>query len=225
MSNHEETQQRVVIERPATLPLRLTRRKPPIGFALLLGAAMTALAGGVVWGVQFLTGETTLWPAYLFAGIFGLIGLLLVWSALQRLIASRVPAIVIDLSEQPFRRGHQVNVTFTQAGPASFSALHAKIECLEQHFTWKARRRNDPKEDLNMYRTVKEKVLFEQELVKGEAVRPRAGETWRQVQGLTLPESLPASRESDEAAVLWRLVVNGTGVGASFRDEFDIGVA
>jgi hypothetical protein len=225
MSNDEQTRRCVSIERPHTLPLRLTRRKPPIGFAFLLGAAMAVVAGGVVWGLQFLTEETTLWPGYLFAGIFGLIGFLLLWSALHRIIASRVPGIVIDLSEQPFRRGHSIDITLTQAGPASFSSLHAKIECLEQHFTWAARRRNDPKEELNMYRTVKEKVLYEHELVKGEAVRPRAGETRRQVQGLTLPENLPASRESEQDAILWRLVVSGTGVGASFRDEFDIGVA
>jgi hypothetical protein len=68
-------------------------------------------------------------------------------------------------------------------------------------------------------------VLYEHELVKAQPVRPRAGETWREVQGLTLAENLPASRESDEAAILWRLMVSGTGVGASFRDQFDIGVA
>jgi hypothetical protein len=141
MSNDQRRQRRrVPIERPRTLPLHLTRRKPPIGFALLVGAAMTALAGGVLWGVQYLTEEPTLWPAYLFAGIFGLIGLLLVWSALRRLIASRVASIVIDLSEQPFRRGHSFSITLTQPGPASLRSIQAEIECLEQHFTWGQRR-------------------------------------------------------------------------------------
>jgi hypothetical protein len=72
--------------------------------------------------------------ARIVAGAFGIVSLLLFYSALHQLFALRTPETLVECDADELRRGKEVRLRFRQSGSASFESLRANLVG-DEHWT------------------------------------------------------------------------------------------
>ncbi|MGO8911755.1 MAG: hypothetical protein ACLQDM_20865 [Bradyrhizobium sp.] len=208
------------------LRTRFTRAKPPMAFATALGVLSTAIGVGVYWGCTSLAWtEPPPWVVtYVVSGVCFVLGGLLLVSVLFRLFVGIAPAVILELSEQPFPRGRRIRITVIQPGPVEWSAFSVKFECLEETYKWDQRAGGEGNERGEMFRTtLTSRVVQVHELLSPQPIQAQRGSDWRRTFECVLPDNSPITLKNDDDAVFWQVVVKGSkSVVSGFEDSYEV---
>jgi hypothetical protein len=208
------------------LPTRFTRAKPPTAFAAALGVLSTAIGVGIYWACTRLTWtEPPPWVVtYVVSGVFFVPGALLLVSVVFRLFVGTAPAVILELSEQPFPRGRRIRITVIQPGPVEWSAFSVKFECLKQTYKWDQRTGGPDNEPGEMFRTtLTSDAVQVHELLPPQPIQAQRGSDWRRTFDCVLTGNSPITLKNDDDAVFWQVVVKGSNSAArGFEDSYEV---
>ena len=209
---------------PRVLSVRLHTPPLPIKFGFVLGLVVTAMSYGM-WLIAKNTkggdGSIVLW---IFAIVFGLLGILLVWSSIRQFIIARTPPTIVEISDALLIAGRAARIALIQPGPAKLKSLRANLVCLEQHIRW--REREDSEGRTESYREVDEKMIHTENLIEARDVRALNGDHWQELREFVMPADARASSSTDSHAIIWRIELWGKGpFFGSFMRPFEIKVA
>lgn len=152
--------------------------------------------------------EDDAWIIKVFAGVFGLVGLLIIWSWFQQMMMSRTPHTQVEVSARPFLKGHSCKVALVQPGPAHLRSLRANLVCVQRDVTW---RKPTGGSNTDKYKQVAEKIVSTETLVEALHLRVLSGDTWHEVREFTIPSDGPSSKTTPEQVILWKIEVWGEG--------------
>ena len=148
---------------------------------------------------------------YVVSGVCFVLGGLLLVSVLFRLFVGIAPAVILELSEQPFPRGRRIRITVIQPGPVGWSAFSVKFECLEETYKWDQRAGGEGNERGEMFRTTLTfRVVQVHELLSPQPIQAQRGSDWRRTFECVLPDNSPITLKNDDDAVFWQVVVKGS---------------
>jgi len=149
--------------------------------------------------------------SWLFGGVFAVVALLLVYSAIHQLLALRTPQTIVECDSAVFKRGTPVILYFRQPGPATVASLRADLVGEESWVIGK-RRRSRSTRSLGTFN------LFDSGPFTMTASQP-----WEQDVTVQVPD-LPQPSDAKHD-VQWRLVVTGRVRGrADFEHAFPVRV-
>ena len=215
-----------VTQKDPGLPTRFTRAKSPTGFATVLGLLSAAIGVGLYWACTALTwAEPPPWVVtYVVSGVFFVLGALLLVSVIFRLLVGRAPAVIVELSEQPFPRGRRIQITVIQPGPAEWSTFSVTFECLAETYKWRQRAGGEDNERGDMFRTtLTSQAVQVHELLPAQPIQAQRGSAWRRTFECVLPGDSPITLKNDDDAMFWQVVVNGSNSAMSgFKDNYEV---
>ena len=199
------------LRRQQRLPVRLKRELPwstETGCAIFIGVFVLAIVGGLYYAATHIgKDEKDVWIVYLFIGVFGFVGALLVFSGIHRWFASRVRETIVEFDTDEVSRGGATKVCFRQEGPVSLSSLRANVLCFERTHAWGTRTNSDG--DSESYRTTDEKLLYQQNILDEHDLVIGAEDIWETQTEFELPAESLSSAESDDREIVWKIEVWG----------------
>lgn len=199
------------LRRQQRLPVRLKREVPwstETGCAIFVGLFVLAWVGGFYYAATILgKDEKDVWVVYVFIGVFGFVGALLVLSGIHRLIASRVRETIVEIDTNKIVRGEVTRICFRQEGPVTLTSLRANMLCFERTHTWG--RRTDSNGNSESYRKTDEKLVYQQNILDEHQVVIAAEEIWETQTEFQLPAEALRSVDSDDREVVWKIEVWG----------------
>lgn len=193
------------------LPVRLQREQPwgqAIGCALFLGLLLMAIAGvGCAVMRQIPPQEKDRWVAYVFIGVFGVIGVLLFMSGIHQWFASRVRETIVEIDQESTPLGGTIRICFRQEGPVTLNSLRANLRCVERQHKWGTRTNSDGNSE--SYKTTNERDLITQNVLDEDPGSIAAEEFWEKSIQFQIPRDARASFASDDLEIVWKLEVWG----------------
>lgn len=199
------------LRRQQRLPVRLKREFPwstETGCAIFVGLFVLALVGGFYYAATVLgKDEKDVWVVYVFIGVFGCVGALLVFSGIHRLIASRVRETIVELDTEKIARGQTIKACFRQEGPVTLTSLRANVLCMERTHAWGTR--TDSNGNSESYKKTNEKLVYQQNILDEQQIVIAAEEIWETQIEFQLPSDALRSVESDDREVVWKIEVWG----------------
>ena len=206
---------------PSILPVRLKRETP---FKSQLGCTVLILVVVlVVTVVAFYGGRSpgeNSWVAYVVSFVFGLAGLLMLWSLVRQLAALGLKETIIEVSSQPLQPGSSAKICAVQPGPAKLKSLRVNLVCLERrrYKAWNAQSKT-------YSHRMEERILSTENLLDAQHLHVVAGDFWHEVRELSLPANAPKTGTKCEFTIAWQIEVWGVGYRlASFMHPFPVDV-
>jgi len=203
---------RVPRDRPSWLPAITTARVPG-GFAWgsdasRFGGALALCVFALVWnGVSavpigfalFKEDADDRWILYIFAFVFGLVGLGLGFAAVRAiLVALRIPLATIVASRAVVSPGRSVDLVVRQSGAFDLAKLVVTVKCTE-HATYV----------VGTDTRTETRTVFEKQLVESGATRVSGARPLELRARLTVPDDAMHSFEGSRNRVTWVLHLHG----------------
>lgn len=199
------------LRRQRRLPVRLVREVPwsvETGCMTLIGIFVLAIVGGLYYAVtRFGEGEEDVWVVYLFIGVFGLVGTLLVVCGIHRWFASRVRETIVEMDAEKVIRGTSVKACFRQEGSVRLRSLRANVLCFERTHAWGTRTDSDGNSE--SFRKTNEKLLYQQNILDEHDLMIGAEDIWETQIEFQLPVESLRSFESEDREIEWKIEVWG----------------
>ncbi len=193
------------------LPVRLKREIPwgqSIGCALFMGLLLTGVAigfGSLV--LRFPHDQNGVWLPWIVIGVFGFVGVCLIMSGIHQWFASRVRETLLEIDADQISLGSTVQACFRQEGPVTLNSLRANLRCVERRHTWKTRSNSDG--DSERYKTTDEKELWTENILDEQPGSVPSEEFWEQSVSFHIPGDRPASIETDDLEIVWKIELWG----------------
>jgi hypothetical protein len=169
------------------------QRSSSRGAQIVRTFALALILGAIGAGALFFVREVL---AYIIGGVFSLVALLLLYSAIHQLFAMRTPQTIVETDAKTLKRGKRVQFRFQQPGDGSFESLRANLVGEEIWFTWyrgKKRRHVLQLGTFNLYDSGSFEAPFDQTVTVTIPDLPRASdpkhktewrlEVWGKVRG------------------------------------------
>lgn len=121
---------------------RNASRGAQIGCTLFLALLLGGIAVPVLIAAYRHSETENNFVVYIVGGGFGLVALLLLYSAIHQLFALKTPQTVVEIDSDRLVRGKEVQLYFRQPGPASFESLRANLVGEESWWTGSGKRRS-----------------------------------------------------------------------------------
>ncbi len=183
------------------LALRIPRAAPwrgQAGCGLTLGILLTLFGGGICW---FAAAHDDYGLPMVVGGAFALVGLLLVYSGIHQLIASRLPETIFELNELPLQRGDTRAGMIIQEGPVNLQSLRVNLVCLV-YITERVRRKGQ--------KSTWTKQLWDANVLDVGAVELRSGEKFHWDVSFEVPRNAkPTGGDGKDRVIEWRVEVWG----------------
>lgn len=205
------------------LPVRLRRETPwaaQRGVAYFVGLTCTGVAGILALQMarhwpEVETSER--WGVGLFVAVFGLVGLLALFSGVHQLLASLVAETIVEVDRLEVGRGEAVKVCFRQPGPVALRSLRATlVRKTIVSPSEEERRRSEHARDKDFYE------FFQRFLDARDLSAPRGG-TAEVVAELTIPRNARLSGQDGRERVQWLIEVWGrVRFWPGFMHQFEI---
>lgn len=156
---------------------------------------------------------------YVFSGLAGLFGLLLLWSWFVQMMTAGIPPVVVEISEYTLVSGTRAKICVRQPGPANFKTLRANLICLRRELqSIRARTGSGLK-------TWVDKEVYDKSLIDVYEVRPPAGDEWIEQADFYIPDDQPLSTGEKDLQIVWRIEVWGrVGFGIGVMHSFGVKV-
>ncbi|MCA9059607.1 MAG: hypothetical protein KDA85_13965 [Planctomycetaceae bacterium] len=208
--NEDQPSSRIDEERQRQiLPVRLQRSMPwgtQIGCSFVFGLAFTAIAAGCIYGIRHddsMDGGTRIfvWAALI---VFGLLGPLMLFSAVHQLFARRIRETIVEIEHTPILLGEPVQFCVRQEGRVQLSSLRMVLSCFEV-----TTRRNPNSSGGGPSTTTTERSIFDTTVLDVSNITI-AAEMIEDFEGtFTVPADQPTSHSEGEKSWRWQLDVWG----------------
>jgi hypothetical protein len=190
--------------------LRYALRRATSRAAQIAGTLVIAALAGAPAAVLLTRGEPS--PLfYVMAGLFGVVAVLLLVSAVRQVLALRTRQTVVESDSDAFERGAQVDLYFRQPGPASFESFRVRL--IGAEVAWSGKRHKS-----QFTHSLGEYDLFDSGPFDATAAVP-----FERTITVKIPDVPEPSRATNP--VEWRLEVSGRVRGrADVRHTFPVTV-
>ena len=200
------------LEAGAHLRYSLSRhgtRGAQIGCTLFLAIILGGIGGGILYfGAR---AEKDAGVAWVFGGVFALVGLMLLYSAVHQMFALKTPETTVEIDTDRLHPGAEIVLYFRQPGPASFESLRANLVGEERWSTGSGKHRRHHVEQLGVFH------LYDSGPFEVDANRPFEDTVTVKVPGV--PRAVEGRSEH------WQIEVWGKVKGrADFQHVFPIAV-
>jgi hypothetical protein len=182
------------------LPVRLSLdhgAKGSVGVLLFINLFWNGIVGVFV-GVALFTDEFP-WFIWFFLSPFILVGGFLILALINKiLVATRIPATVVEINHEPACPGETVRVSLSQEGSFYLEELTVELICEEKISYTRG---------TDTYR--EERTVWSEYLAHERGVRVEGGRPWRKSVEFQVPVTAMHSFDAEHNQIAWRIVVKG----------------
>jgi hypothetical protein len=186
---------KVVTLKGEKLPVRLARGQPRVVELGLLGGVAT-FWNAIVLMFLVVAVQSSRAGLVLFLVPFVIVGVVLLWMLVRRVLLFAVREPIVELTEHPIRHGRPALLSITQRGPIHAEVLRVVLRGVEEASYRSGKSSHTDK-----------KTFFELELVTEEAMGLERGQSWTKDVEMVVPPDQPASFASANNALRWEVVV------------------
>jgi hypothetical protein len=195
------------------LPVRLETDHPPMamaGCAWLISLFLIGFGGFFIF-FDLKYSEKREGAVLVVAGGFAPTGLLVLFGAIQRSLASRTPPTILEMQSLPLERGSSTKCVVIQRGPTELKSLRVNLVCFRTTMRIVRRKNSDVKE----YTT---QEIFSVNAFQSEPLVITEGDRYTDSFVVEVPkDGLPSGEETRKTTISWKLEAWGAG---SFRNRF-----
>ncbi len=136
-------------------------------------------------------------------GVFGLLAVLLVWSALMQTLSLTVPETILEVEKATVEPGETIRVCVKQPGPVRLASLRANL--VGQQRTEHEHR------DMGKHHTVRSpnSMLLHENFLDADGGWVHSGQTRQWIAELTIPEDAVDSGKDSSQVTEWKIEVWG----------------